>query len=197
MVDFTINSIVSDVVAATELGSYLLQSDSDSVAVLDSANEQVIKKARPLRIGIREIIRPMDHPIESGQKITDYKITLPIEINMPCIVSSSNYRETYHEIYDLFNKSELLTIQTRVRNYKNMILSAIPHEQDPERYDVITINLNFKQIIIVGQENEFVPSSDTQNNLEFLGFQIPSVYTLLGAPLGVYTTAQSIAARVR
>ena len=91
----------------------------------------------------------MDHPLESGQLISDYKVILPIEIEMPVIVSSAYYIGTYQQIKAAYLSSELLTVHTRTGRYPNMIISEMPQQEDPENYDAITILLRFRQVQVV------------------------------------------------
>lgn len=197
MVSLTQTALATDALYLAEVGQSLVAPNFDSIAVLDSSFKQVFQKARPMKIDVRETIRPMEHPIESGEIITDYKIINPIEIIMPVVTQGLFYRGVYTEINNLYKNSELLTVQTRTRNYKNMIISEMPYEQRPEQYDVITINLKFKQIQYVTIASDFEPENPTDSNIQILGFQLPSLYTIAGTTLGLVGSIQTIRAQVR
>lgn len=144
---------------------------SDSVGVFDNNFGQVFINARPMRAVVREILRPLEHPIETGQIITDYSILQPIEIELPVIVMAEFYRDTYQEIRNLFQNRELLTVQTRTGNYTNMIIAEMPHEEKPELYDALPITIKFKQVLIVVASSNFSPADPTQVNTQALGEQ--------------------------
>ncbi len=197
MADFSPDVIASNALYATSLGGALARPNSDAVAVLDSGFRQVFPKARPMKISVRQTLKAMEHPLENGEITTDYRVLNPVEIEIPIKTQGLYYRGVYHEIEQLYKKSELLTIQTRTRNYRNMVITEMPHEQLPAEYDVISMNLRFKQIRIVQKEGDYEPVSSSDENLEILGYKLPEAYTLAGTSLGFATSAQAIAAQVR
>jgi len=197
MVDFSPDVMASNALYAASLGGALARPNSDAVAVLDSGFRQVFPKARPMNISVRQTLKAMEHPLENGEITTDYRVLNPIEIEIPIKTQGLYYRGVYHEIEQLYKRAELLTIQTRTRNYRNMVLTEMPHEQVPAEYDVISMNLRFKQIRIVQKEGDYAPASSSDKDLEILGYKLPEAYTLAGASLGFATSAQAIAAQVR
>lgn len=197
MANITPESIASNAIYAAELGLSLTRPNSDAVCVLNSDFEQVFPKARPMKIGVRQSIKAMEHPLENGEITTDYRVLNPIEIDLPVKTQGLYYRGVYHEIEQLYKNSTLLTVQTRTKNYRNMVITEMPHEQLPAEYDVISMNLRFKQFRIVQKEGDYEPASAADADLTILGYQLPSVYTILGTALGLATTAQAIAAQVR
>ena len=167
----------------------------DTVAVFDQNFNQVFQTARPVRAEIREITKPMEHPLENGQIITDYKIVLPVDIMISFVVSSIYYRNTYQEISKAYNNSTLLTVQTRANNYNNMIVAEMPHEERSDQFDAITINLKFKQIFIVAPISNFAPADPTQANTQSIGYQSGTATVLPNSP--TQNATQSIQAEVR
>ena len=198
MPNFTPSSIISDAILAAELAQqYFADTAADAIKVIDSGNFQAFPNARPMRVDVTPRAKLMDHPLESGQITTDYKIILPLEIRMPVMIQQAYYRDTYQEIWNIWQTSELLTVQTRAGQYSNMIIAEPPHEEKPDQYDVITMNLHFRQVPIVGTPSNYFPANPVQADTTILGYQIPSIYTILGTMLGAATSAQSIAAVVR
>lgn len=193
MVSITPAAAFSDAVTAAELGLSLFTNKTDQVAVFDQNNNQLFPNARPMRAEPMPRARLMDHPIENGETNTDYKIILPTEINMQLVVPAPFYRNIYAQIYNLWSSSELLTVQTKAGSYSNMVISEMPHEETPERYDALTIRLRFRQIQIVDNTNNFSPADADDDSLQILGQQLPSVYAILGTAAGAATTVQAIA----
>ena len=177
----TPNAIVNNINYAVDFGLFLSGVAVDSVAIFDQNFNQQFQYARPVKAEVIPKARLMDHPLENGQIITDYKIILPLEIRIPVIIPSLYYTQTYNSIYQAWSTSALLTILTHVGYYSNMVIAEMPHEEQPDRFDVITVNLIFKQIQIVGQMSNFSPADPTQVDSQNVGFQSAKSY--LGSAL--------------
>ena len=158
---------------------------------------QMFQNARPMKATIRETSRVMEHPVESGVVLADHHIINPIEIDLPLVVTSSstgligtllgtlaqNYAATYAQIRQAFLNATPLAVKTRVGTYNDMIIADMPHEEDPEMFDVITIALHLKQVIYVvngtnpatgvsgGTLNSFQPLNSIYGNTAPSGLQ--------------------------
>lgn len=137
---------------------------------------QLFTSARPMRASVRETSRVMEHPVETGVTLADHHIINPVEIDFQMIVTSSsgvlisslfglstatNYATTYSQIRQAFINATPLAVKTRVGVYSNMIIADMPHEEDPDMYDVITINLHLREVIYINP-GESSPSSNYQ-----------------------------------
>lgn len=136
---------------------------SDVVAILDSKLNQVFPTARPVKAIVNEISKPMEHPVETGVIITDHRIILPIEIEISFILKPADYRSVYQQIKLLYTNAPFLTVQTKAATYKNMIISAIPHEENVELYNAIPLILRLKQVQIVAPQSGTLPASSVKN----------------------------------
>lgn len=172
----------------------LLPFTVDAVAVFNSAFQQVFIHARPARARVFERSSLLDHPIETGQLITDYSIVLPIEIEWPVIVERPYYRDTYQQIRNLYTSKELLTVQTNAASYPAMVIAEMPHEEKPETFDALPLVIKFRQIQLVPDPSTYVPldpaSVDTQPTGQITGYDITGVQTQNGTatiPLGTTT----------
>jgi len=119
----------------------------------------------------RENARMMEHPIESGSIITDHKILMPIEISFQVIISSSDYRSVYASIKKAYANSSFLIVQTRSGAYKNMVLQAIPHEENASVYNALIMMINLKEVFIVGSKGISNPKSATNGDTKKSGTQ--------------------------
>ena len=176
------------------VGLILSTAAVDTVAVFGSGFTQLFPNARPLQDQVRENSRVMDHPLESGQLISDYKVILPIEIEMPMMVSSAYYLGTYQQIKAAYLSSELLTVLTRTGSYPNMIISEMPHQEDPERYNSITILLRFRQVQLVqpsvtgtSANPSYAPANPTQAPTQNTGQQPSNTIAGVATQNGVQT----------
>ena len=119
-----------------------------TVFVTDQAGNEVFANAKFIRADVRPESKPMEHPVESGATITDHRVLLPIEIELPTILSAGDYKDVYKEIASLYNNGTLLTVQCRAGTFTNQLIQAIPHTEDADQYDAIVMSLKLKQVII-------------------------------------------------
>ena len=88
----------------------------------------------------------MSHPVEDGSTVTDFKVINPIEIELSMILNSEDYKSVYQTIKDIFVKSTILTVQTRSGTYRNMMVSAMPHDEDADVFDSLTLALKLVEV---------------------------------------------------
>lgn len=155
-----------------------LSTSLDTIAVFDDSFNQVFQNARPMKCTVKPTSMLMKHPTESGQIISDYKILLPVDIVLPLVVSSQYYRDVYAEINNLYSTSELLTVQTRVSSFSNMVILEMPDEERADMFDVIMIELHLEQVLIVQSTSNFAPADPTQANTQNSGQQSSTPVTL-------------------
>lgn len=149
MVSITPAAAVSDI----EFGLGLLTSFGAKVDVVgiysNTGFTQQFAKARPLRAIVRETSRVMEHPVETGAVLADHHIINPVEIDLPMIVKSTDYSSVYTQIRQAFTNATSLSVKTRTGVYSDMILMDMPHEEEPDRFDAITITLRLRQVIFI------------------------------------------------
>lgn len=143
----------------------------DVVGVFNSNFQQVFENARPVKALVRNYEKVMEHPIETGQVISDYKVDMPIEVYLSVIVTARYYRDVYQEILALKKTAELLSIQTRATIYNDMIISDMPHEETTELYDTLTIALKFRQVQIAKVTTTYAPKDETRADTKPRGEQ--------------------------
>ena len=135
--------------------SMAVSATQDVVCVLDGFN-QVFRGARPMKATVKEEAKLMEHPLEDGATITDHMVVQPVEIELSMTLDPESYRETYKEIKALYLEGRILTVQTRTDSYANQIIQALPHDEQPEMFDTVTLTLKLKEITIVQAEFETV-----------------------------------------
>lgn len=168
----------------------------DRVAVFNPDFAQVFQFARPINARVSERSQMLDHPIETGQLITDYSIVLPIEIEIAFIVESVFYQSMYQQIRALFKNKQLLTVQTSTGNYGNMVIADMPHEERPDLYDALPISLRFRQVQLVPDPSTFKPANPAQTDTQSLGqqngTQLTGVQTMTGTQTFPTTAFSSV-----
>lgn len=136
---------------------------ADVVAVFDNNFNQVFVNGRPIKAMVNEDSKVMEHPVETGATITDHSIILPVEIELSLILKKEEYRNTYQQIKRLFKERTLLTVQTKTDSYQNMLIQKIPHDEDPELFDVIALAISLKEVQFVTAIFGTLPASKVAN----------------------------------
>lgn len=157
---------------------------------------QMFARARPMRANVRETSRVMEHPVETGATIADHHIINPVEIELPMLIASQDYASTYTQIRQAFVNATPLSVKTRTGIYKNMIIAEMPHEEDAEMYDVITMGLRLRQVLffLAGTNqlaDNFQPVDATNSNTISSGLQ--SGFAISNQLLNAATAAASYA----
>ncbi len=140
---------------ANTVGNLLSQiTNTDVVQVLNQTTmQQVFGGARPVKARVRESARVMDYPVETGVLLSDHRISNPTEIELTCIIPSGQYSIAYPTIRTAWQLGTLLSVQTRLGTYKNMIISDLPHEEEPDMFSAVTMDIKLREVIYT------VPSS--------------------------------------
>lgn len=141
------------------LPSYTTNNTSDIIAIYDNNYNQLFPNSIPMKAQIKETSKPMVHPLETGEEATDHIITNPIEIDLDIFLPSAFYKDIYNSIKKVYTENTLMTVQTRVTTFKNLIITDMPHQEDAKMIDSIIINLKFKEVIFVESQFGSLPIS--------------------------------------
>lgn len=177
--------VVGDILGAiqgADAVSNLFMPARDEVAVIDKDGYQVFSRARPVKATVNERAKVMEHPVESGATITDHKIIEPVEITLSMILDPLLYRSTYAQIKSYFKSGTLFTVLTKSGGYTDMLITAIPHDEDPALSDTISMAISMKQVIIVEAQYGTLPpqavaspsNADTVKRGEITASEVPS-----------------------
>lgn len=129
----------------------------DVVAVLTSDFSQVFVDARAIKLTIQQDSKVMEHPVEDGSTVTDFRVINPVAAELSVICAKVDYASTYQQIRDLFKRGQLLIVQTRVDSFSSMIIEKIPHEETAEIYDGIAMSIGLKQAKFVTPQYSALP----------------------------------------
>lgn len=146
----------------------------DVTAVLNSRLEQVFTRARAVQAEIVPEAKLMEHPLETGATIVDHRIILPTVANLSLILASEDYASVYNQIRDFFLRGELLTIQTRVGSWVNMVIEKMPHTEGTDVIDGVMLALTMKETqFIQAQFVELKVRNPRDSNTKARGQQQP------------------------
>ena len=160
--------------ATSILSSFLAQ---DTVAVYTQDFTQIFRDARAIKAVVKENAKVMEHPVESGAIITDHRIILPTEIDLSLILTPATYRETYDQINQFYLEGTLLIVQTRSGIYLNQLIHSMPHEEDTNLFNTITVALGLKQVQFVTAQFTTTPRNPKNTSTTQRGAQQPTPAT--------------------
>jgi hypothetical protein len=136
----------------------------DVVGVYDQNFRQVFPNARPLKAEIKEVLKPMENPIETGAESTDHVVFLPTEITLYLFVGKTDYKQTYKAIQQLHQNATLLTVQTYTGSYQNQLIEAMPHTEDADIFNAIMMIMKLHETQFSTAEFEAVPRNPANAN---------------------------------
>lgn len=135
---------------STAIGLFTSTKQVDIVQILNQETMgQVFSEARPIKATIKETAKVMQYPVEMGATLTDNRVSNPTEIDMSLFIPSSAYSTAYIQIRTAWQNATLLSVQTRTGTYKNMIIMDMPHEEDPDMFSAITMQIRFVEVIMI------------------------------------------------
>ena len=140
---------------------------ADMVAVLDQDFNQLFGDARPMKAMVNESAEVMQHPVETGVKISDHVVFLPTEIELGVFLTSrgnvQDYRSVYQQIKQVYLSNQLITVQTRTDSYPSMLITAIPHDESGDMFDAVMVAIKLQQVIFVTPQFGALPESKVKN----------------------------------
>lgn len=154
----------------------------DQVAVFNQDFEQVFPRGRAIKAIIKEEAKVMEHPLENGATIVDHRIILPVECELTMMLQAADYQDTYRQIKQLYLNAELLIVQTKSSVYYNQLISSMPHEENPDVYDALTLELGLKEAQFATTKFDYVPANPKQSSVVSRGNQQPQDTTVGGVP---------------
>lgn len=149
---------------AAALGKSLLRPSRalDVVAITGGGYGPMFPDCRPLVATVFEDARLMEHPLETGAVIADHIVFEPTEIELPCrTVGEVAYRNTYAALKMAFLQGTLLTVMTRTGVYDNMVIVSMPHDERPDAFNAIEMNIRLRHAVFVQPQSTELPASKT------------------------------------
>ncbi len=135
----------------------------DVVGLFDKRFVQCFVDARPMKALIKASSKTMEHPIESGATITDYRVILPVEIELSMMLTAHAYRNIYSQIFDAYKHGHIFSVQTKAGIYPNMLITDMPHEEDPNIFDALMLTLKLREVVLVEAQYEKLPPHKVKN----------------------------------
>ena len=90
-----------------------------------------------------------DHPIETGQVITDSSIENPITATVNIVMPTAFYTKIYEQVLDYYKNKKKIILLTKFGMYKNMVIKSMPYKLQHGDIDRPAIALTLRQIMEV------------------------------------------------
>lgn len=115
------------------------------VGIFDTNYNQLFSTAVSMKARVNPTSKMMEHPRESGSTIADHRVINLIEIELSMILRPEDYTSVHQQIYNAFLNGSLLIVQTRTGSYANMVIEKMPHDEDPDMYNTVSIAISLKE----------------------------------------------------
>ena len=123
-----------------------LSNNYTPVQILDSETFDVLfSSSNPMRLSVFDEKRITRFQVESGEERSDHVVTSAIEINIEFVLAGFDAREQFKAIRQAFLDHRLVTVQSRMATYEDMLIEAMPHEETSVVYDGAVVPVRLVQ----------------------------------------------------
>lgn len=121
-------------------------SSADLVCILDNDTlQQIFTPTSPVRVSVTETKKATKFAVEDGSSRSDHVTTDPIEISFDLFIDDENARNSYEEIKQSWADNRLVTVQTKVSSYPNMLITDIPHDETTDTHGAILMPIKMQE----------------------------------------------------
>lgn len=131
----------------------------DVVRIISKAGP-AFETARIMRATINNDSDIFSHPIEDGNTITDFKVELPIQIQLAVIIPAEDFENAYRNLRQAKAIGSEFIIQTRADSYERMVIKSMPHEESPEIGDCLGLSITFQEVKWFKPSVESLPATE-------------------------------------
>jgi len=160
---------------------------TDSVAIYNAEGDQIFvgektlvnqlsggrlgtrNQAQPMSASVRDISRSFSHPLDNNETLTDHRIILPVEIDIAMVVTKDDNNNIFNQVEDYYLRGDEVTVKLKAREYKRMIVTAIPHRETKEVFNGLMLNVSFKEYDPSNRIKTDVPESPDQFSTKAIG----------------------------
>lgn len=142
---------------------FIPSASADVVAVFDESFNQMFPLAVSMKVAVTESSKIMEHALEDGATITDHAVFIPDEIELSVMLTGFTLRSVFQQIKQAYKSRTILTVQTKTDTYINMVISDMPHDEDPETYDAVIVGIRLKQARFVTPQYGTLPPRKVAN----------------------------------
>lgn len=126
---------------------------------------------------VQEESKLTEQPLETGAVTSDYKIKMPTTISVTMVLPAYDYQDILAELKQYKDDAQMIYIETKYGNFKNMQIVSIPCNMNVENISRITFSIRFKEVIRAEKEKHPVAQQladyNTINTGNKLGLEMP------------------------
>lgn len=149
--------------ASGALSSYNLAMSSfavDVVRITDEFGAQMFTQCRAMRAAVNRQSDLCEHPLETGNKVVDFKIIKPNIAQLTMFIPGDAYGTVYQDIEQAYINGTSLIVQTRASSFADMYISDMPHDEAPDLGDTIAVTLTLKEVKWFTSTVETMPAKE-------------------------------------
>ena len=105
----------------------------------------------------------MRHPAESKTLVVDHVIFNPKTIVAEIAMPSYLYESVYKEIEDYFLQKKEVVVLTKLKSFKNMYVTKMPHAVNPKTIDRPSVTITLEEVIFSSKAIPF--KSENQSTI--------------------------------
>lgn len=132
----------------------------DVVRITDEDGNQMFAAARAMRAAVNRSSELCEHPLETGNTITDFKVIKPNVAQLAVFIPGDAYGSVYKEIEQAYTNSTSMIVQTRASSFANMVITDMPHDESPELGDIVAVSLTLKEVVWFTSTVETMPAKE-------------------------------------
>lgn len=127
------------------------------VAILDADTlAPLFINLHPLKVSVSREKRATKFAVEDGTERSDHVVTELAEVVID-LISVEDIKNAYQALFTAWEKNTLVTFQSRVCNIEKMLIVAIPHDEDAERFNAFTGTIRLQEFLEVKPETGALP----------------------------------------
>lgn len=131
--------------------------NEEVIGLYDDGFNPLVSGAIPIKATVSPTSKLMSHPIEDGTVIMDHAVREPTEITFQILLVGDESRDLYKSLSNLYDKKEMITVQTRAGVYPRMVIESMPHDENAENMAVIPVVLKLKEAIVAKTQFQALP----------------------------------------
>lgn len=93
-----------------------------------------------------------EQPLETGAVTSDYKIKMPTIVTVTVVLPAQDYQDILAELQQYKDDAQMIYIETKYGNFKNMQIVGIPCRMTVENISRITFSIRFKEVLRASKE---------------------------------------------
>jgi hypothetical protein len=105
----------------------------------------IFSAAYPMRVSVTDTKTATQFQVENGETRSDHVVDNAIEITVDFILIGDDARNQFDNIHQAYKNNTLLSIQTKMKTYDNMLIVGVPHDETFTVYDGASMPVQFQE----------------------------------------------------